>query len=99
MVKYARIVGGGCGEKRRPVGPRRWGVRLWRLGDGVVEGVWPRAWDITFVLPKKRLERDVRGGFHCWGLGKKRKRMYRLSDNWVRTSLRYVFRMLLTLKT
>lgn len=24
---------------------------------------------------------------------------YRLSDNWVRTSLRYVFRMLLTLKT
>ena len=42
------------------MGPRRWGVRLWRLGEGVVEGVWPRAWDITFVLPKKRLERDIR---------------------------------------
>ena len=33
------------------------------------------------------------------GQGKKEYGKYRLSDNWVRTSLRYVFRMLLTLKT
>ena len=58
-MKWVRIVEGGWGEKRRPVGPRRWGVRLWRFGEGVVEGWWPRAWDITFVLPKKRLGRRV----------------------------------------
>ena len=90
----------GWAEKRRPVGPWRCGVRLWRLGEGVVEGVWPRAWDITFVLPKKRLERDVRrGGFIAGRRGRREIGMYRLSNNWVRTSLRYVFRMLLTLKT
>ena len=49
------------------MGPRRWGVRLWRFGEGVVEGVWPRAWDITFVLPKKRL-----GGILVAGGGGKR---------------------------
>ena len=63
-----RISEGGEEEKRRPVGPRRWGVRRWRLGEGVVEGVWPRAWDITFVLPKKRLEMLVRiWGWHIAG--------------------------------
>ena len=84
------------------MGPWRCGVRLWRLGEGVVEGVWPRAWDITFVLPKKRLEREmsVRERVDCWRQGGREGiGMYRLSDNWVRTSLRYVFRMLLTLKT
>ena len=66
------------------MGPRRWGVRLWRFGEGVVEGVWPRAWDITFVLPKKRLGRVSVAG----GGGKRGTGCYRLSDKWVRTSLR-----------
>ena len=50
---------------------------------------------MTFVLPKKRLG----GVLVSEGGGRRGMGCYRLSNNWVRTSLRYVFRMLLTLKT
>ena len=62
MAKWARMEGGGRGEKRRPTAPRRCGVRRERLGWDSVEGVRPRATAMTFVLPKKSLFLGGEGG-------------------------------------
>ena len=69
----------------------------------------PRATAITFVLPKKSLLWGGGGGLVCcfFDRGSKIRKgdggeggvNYLLSDNCVRTSLRYVLRMLWTLKT
>lgn len=102
---------GGRGEKSKPTVEWRRGVRAEVDGRGSVAGVRPRATAITFVLPKNSLENisiEILVVRFWWGLGGIEREMgegrgergwYLLSLRCVRTSLRYVFRMLSTLKT